>query len=172
MLSVINDLGSLVLVLAVLRQIRPQSMGLRALLWPVAIVVIVGFGYIADFRVTGNDLVIMSVGTVIGLVLGLSCAAFTRVWADGGVAMAQAGVLAAVLWLIGMAGRLAFVLFTEHGGAATVGQWSEAWHVNGGGWGATLLLMAVSEVLARTGGLVWKRQKALRWNVNMTRNPA
>lgn len=172
MLSVINDLGSLVLVLAVLRQIRPQSMGFRTLLWPVVIVAVVAFGYVTGLRVTGRDPALMSVGTAIGAVLGFSCAAFTRVWADRGVAKAQAGALAAVLWLIGMAGRFAFVLFAEHGGAATVGQWSKAWHVNSGGWAATLLLMAVTEVLARTGGLVWKRQAALRRNTQANRIPA
>jgi hypothetical protein len=173
MLSTLNDVGSLLLVLAVLRQIRPRPLGFIALAWPVVVVLVVAAGFFTGVPVNGHDLLLVIALTVLGIIFGLSCAATTHVYAaPNGTPIARAGVAAAVFWLLGMALRLAFVLYVEHGGAQSIGEWSRSMHVTGAAWGAALLLMAIGEVLARTVGLVVKRQTLIRRNLRFGQQTA
>ena len=148
-----------VLVLLVVFQIRGRKISVRQLLLPVAIVAYFAASYLGTFPTAGNDLPMEVAGAALGAVLGIACGLTTDVAlrADG-VPIAKAGVLAAAFWLFGMAGRLFFQVWVEHGGGAVaVGQFSAANHITGSAaWADCLVLMALAEVLGRTAVLAAK----------------
>ncbi|HEY5049366.1 MAG TPA: hypothetical protein VII50_00580, partial [Acidothermaceae bacterium] len=58
----------------------------------------------------------------------------------------------AVLWVAGIGARVAFSMWTSHGGSATLRDFSIAHHITSGtAWGAAFILMAIAEVATRTG---------------------
>jgi|GEM_PF-336525 len=153
MLQDLNYIGSALLVLAVLRQIRPARMTIRNVAWPLVVVAVILVGFLPDitFPSQGNSVLMIALGAFAGVLLGALCGITTRVFASaGGEPMAQAGLAAALFWLLGMAGRLAFVLYVDNGGSHAVGQWTLALHMNPSAWVPMLLFMALGEVLART----------------------
>ena len=159
MLQDLNYVGSALLVLAVLRQIRPQRMTIRNVVWPLVVVAVVLVGFMSDitFSSQGNSILIIILGSLTGVVLGTLCGMTTRVFPGaGGQATAQAGAVAAVFWLLGMVGRLAFVVYVQNGGANTIGHLTVALNINPSAWVPILLFMALGEVLARTVLLVGK----------------
>lgn len=169
-MSALNDIGSLLLVMAVFRQVRPRPLGLFALTWPLVVILVVAGGFFTGVPVGGHGLLLVIACTVLGIALGVGCAATTHVYVSAdGTPIARAGVAAAVFWLLGMALRLAFVLYVDNGGAEVIGKWSLSMHVTGAAWGSALLLMAIGEVLARTIGLVVKRQALVRRNAGLRR---
>jgi len=150
-----------VLVLLVLRQIRENRLDLVSLLLPVVLVAGAAAYYLRSIPTGGNDLALdLSLGAV-GAALGIGCALAThmRRGADG-VALARAGWLAAVLWVVGIGSRLAFVLYSDHGGEPAIARFSVAHTITSGqAWVAALVLMALAEVVAR---LVTMRLRARR----------
>jgi hypothetical protein len=157
----LNYLGSALLVLAVFRQIRPAPMTIRNVVWPLVVVAAILLGFMSDitFSSQGNSILLIVLSTAIGVTLGGVCGATTRIFRDeGGRPMAQAGVVAAVMWLVGMMGRLAFVLYADHGGTHTIAQWTASLHISPSAWVPMLLFMALGEVLARTIVLMMKMQ--------------
>lgn len=73
---------------------------------------------------------------------------------------ARAGAAAAALWVHGVGSRFAFQLYTSHGGADAVGRLSIAHGIPvatiSATWTAALVLMALGEVLSRTGVLAMR----------------
>jgi hypothetical protein len=157
--DVVNYTLDAVLVLIVVFQIRGRSLSLRQLLLPVAIVAYFALDYLKTFPTAGNDVIMELSGALLGAVLGIACGLTTRVFARAdGVPIAKAGVLAAGFWLFGMAGRLFFQVWVEHGGGAgPVGSFSAAHDITSGdAWADCLVLMALAEVLGRTAVLAVK----------------
>ena len=77
--------------------------------------------------------------------------------------MTKATGAAAVLWILGVGTRLAFGLYAEHGGAATMIRFSGWAHLSGfATWTTALLLMSLSEVLGRSTQLVRRMLRAQR----------
>ena len=107
--------------------------------------------YLRGVPTSGNDLLLDAVLGGIGLVLGVACAATTRVWrADDGHGYAKAGVIAAAFWVIGIGSRLAFEEFSTHGGAGAIVNFSIAHDITSqNAWIAALVIMALAEVIAR-----------------------
>lgn len=153
MLQDLDYIGSVLLVLAVFRQIRPVPMTIRNVVWPLVVVGAVLMGFMPDitFSSQGNSILIVILGSLVGVVLGALCGLSTRVFAGaGGKPMAHAGAAAVVFWVLGMLTRLAFVLYAQNGGSQAIGHWTVALNINPAAWVPILLFMALGEVLART----------------------
>jgi len=139
------------LVLLVVPQIRGIRLTLRNALMPVVLVVAAAVYYLKSVPTQGHDvqLDVLCIGT--GVLLGVGCGLTTRIkrGADG-VAVAQAGVIAALLWIVGMAARTGFEYAATHGGQHAIVDFSRTNLITGSAaWTAALLFMALAQVLAR-----------------------
>lgn len=96
----------------------------------------------------------------IGASLGALSAATTRVWRnDHQEIMAQAGLWAVMMWVLGMGFRLFFAVYaSSRDGTKFIENYSFQHHITSGqAWTTALVLMAILEVLARVGFLQWRR---------------
>lgn len=155
---------NIALVGLVLLQIRGRRLTSRSLLLPLVLVGIAALEYLHGVPSGGNGLLLAVAGALVGAVLGTLCGLFTSVRPTGdGAVVAKAGALAAVLWVAGVGSRLAFELYVTHGGQAAVGRFSLSHGIKpiAEAWTACLVLMALAEVLGRTGVLAW-RSSAVR----------
>jgi hypothetical protein len=142
---------NIALIALVILQIRGSRLDLKTALRPVIVVAAAALYYLRGIPVAGNDVVLYVVLGGIGLILGIACAATTRVWkANDGHAYAKAGVIAAALWIIGIGSRLGFEEFWSHGGTHTIVSFSIAHDITSqNAWVAGLVLMALAEVISR-----------------------
>lgn len=156
------------LILIVLRQIKERRMDHKFVLMPLIIVAVVARSYLHSIPTAGNDLILIGTFAAIGVAFGLGSALTTKVRHDGGAhALARATVTSAGLWVLSMSLRMAFQIYANHGGADRIAQFSYNHHItSSNAWTAALVLMAVAEVVARTGTLV------LRDRMGTTRRPA
>jgi hypothetical protein len=152
-----------ILILLVVRQLRTSRYDRRAWLLPLVIVGVVGRSYLHGVPTDGDNLVLVVALTLVGITLGSLSALATRVWSDGGrYALVKAGLVSAVLWVIGMGGRMAFAIWasTAHG-EASIGRFSIEHHLDPQhAWTAALVLMAFGEVLSRVGILALRAHRA------------
>ena len=134
----------------------------RALVLPLILVAWAASHYLRGIPTAGNDLALVVTGTLAGLTLGCLSAMCTRIYPGGdGQPVARATAVAAWLWVVGIGGRMAFVLYVQHGGRPTVAQFSAAHRLTGQAWVTGLVLMAFAEVVSRTL-LLWRRSRELR----------
>ena len=150
-MSTTDYLVNAVLVLLVIRQIRGSKLDLVNLVLPLVIVVGVGFQYLRSIPTAGNDLVLITVLAGVGLLLGAGAALTTRLrLGTDGVPFAKAGVVAAVLWVLGIGFRMGFAYASDHGAGASIARFSLQHDITGSSaWVAALVLMALTEVIAR-----------------------
>jgi hypothetical protein len=148
----------------VVLQVRGRRLTTRALLLPLGLVAYVAASYLHGVPTAGNDLVLVGGCAAIGATLGLLAGLFTSVTTDGqGTVFAKAGLAAAALWIVGTGGRLAFQVYASHGGAPALGRFSAAHSITSAeAWTAALILMALSEVVLRTGVLAWRTMELRR----------
>ena len=107
------------LIALVLVQVRGRRITTRGLVLPVGIVTYVAFTYLKGIPTAGNDLVLVLGCAAVGALLGGLAGRFTTVRPDAeGIPVAKAGLAAAVLWILGTGGRLAFQVYATHGGGA------------------------------------------------------
>ncbi len=142
---------SAVLILLVLRQIPERRLSLFNLILPVAVVVAAAAYYLRGIPTGGHDLWLDGVLVLVGVALGAGCALASHMRRDAeGHALARAGWLAALLWVVGMGGRMAFAIAVEHGFGPTVARFSAQNQITGSeAWVAALVLMALAQVLVR-----------------------
>ncbi len=152
------------LLLVVFRQIRESRVDRRFVIVPLAIVAVVAHSYLHDIPTAGNDIALVSVAVAVGAALGIAGGLATRVRSDGGrYALAKAGWIASALWVIGMGARMGFYLWSQHGGAPAIAQFSVAHHITtADAWVAAFVLMAMTEVATRLGTIVLRAQLAQR----------
>jgi hypothetical protein len=146
---------NLLLVAAVVRQMRGKKLTPIGLLWPVGLVLAAAVEYLRSIPSAGNDLGLAVAGAVIGATLGCLCGLLTRIdrRPDDSL-LARATGAAAVLWVLGVGARMAFALYAENGGGPTVARFSAVHHItSAAAWTAALILMALTEVLGRTAVL-------------------
>jgi len=150
-MTLTDYLINIVLIGLVILQIRGSRLDLKTALRPVILVAAAALYYLRGVPVAGNDVILYVVLGGIGLVLGIGCAATTRVWrADDGHGYAKAGVIAAALWIIGIGSRLGFEEFWSHGGTHAIVTFSIAHDITSqNAWVAGLVLMALAEVISR-----------------------
>jgi hypothetical protein len=109
----------------------------------------------------GNDLLLIVGLACVGTALGVGAGLVTTVRLDGVNAFAKAGLIAAVLWVVGIGARMGFALWVGHGGQAAVARFSVFHHItSGSAWGAAFVLMAMAEVASRTGVLYLKARRS------------
>jgi hypothetical protein len=151
------------LIAIVFRQIRESCFDRRAILLPLGIAAWVCNSYLHSIPTAGNDLVLIISFTTVGVVLGTVSALATRVRTDGGRhALVRAGWVAAGVWVGSMGFRFAFAFWASHGGDDALGHFSVAHHITGGdAWTAALVLMAMGEVVTRTGLLFLRSRQAV-----------
>jgi hypothetical protein len=140
-----------ILVLLVVRQIRQTRLGLVNLILPVLLVAGAAAYYLRSVPTAGNDLALDITLAAVGAVLGALCAVATRIrrGADG-VALARAGWIAAILWVVGIGARMAFAYASDHGSGPAIARFSAAHSITSAdAWVAALVMMALAEVIAR-----------------------
>jgi hypothetical protein len=142
-----------ILVLLVIRQIRETRLDLVNLVLPVVLVAGAAAYYLRSVPTAGHDVVLDVTLGAVGLALGALCALATRLRrGPDTIALARAGAVAAVLWVAGIGARMAFAIWSDHGGAPHIASFSVAHQITGAGaWVAALVIMALAEVLARLG---------------------
>ena len=140
------------LIAVVALQVRGRRLSVRSLLIPVGIVAWAAAHYLHGVPTSGNDLVLVGLAAGLGTTLGVLSGLATRVTVDAeGHPFAQAGLVAAVLWVVGVGTRFAFQLYASHGGGPAVERFSAAHGINSmEAWVAALILMAMGEALSRT----------------------
>lgn len=146
----------------VVLQVRGRRLTVRSLVLPLVLTAVAADNFLRTIPTAGNDLVLEVGLALAGAALGVLAAAFTNIGQDGnGIAVARAGVAAATLWVLGVGSRLAFSLYAQHGGAPAIARFSAAHHITTGqAWAAAFVLMALCEVVARTGVIYLKAHRA------------
>ena len=155
-----DDLMDSALVLLVLLQIKERKLTAKALIRPVVIVAIAVANYLHGIPTAGNDLVLVVVLALVGLLIGVASgqAVMMRRDVDGEV-LARAGWISGFFWVLGMGSRFAFLIWINNGGAATIGHFSATHSITSGeAWTVALLSMAVCEVCGRTLVQALRRQ--------------
>lgn len=151
---------NIALVGLVLLQVRGITITKAALLFPVVMTTWIATSLLKAIPTAGNDLMLEIGGAAAGATLGALAALATGVTRHGATAVAKAGAVAAFLWIAGIGARVAFSLWVGHGGAATIRDFSIAHHITGGpAWGTAFLLMAIAEVVTRTGVIYLKTRR-------------
>jgi len=140
------------LVLLVLLQIKERKLTAKALIRPLVIVAIAVANYLHGIPTAGNDLVLIVVLALVGLLIGVGSgqAVMMRRDSDGEV-LARAGWISGFFWVLGTGSRFAFLIWINNGGAATIGHFSATHSITSGeAWSVALLAMAVFEVCGRS----------------------
>ncbi len=151
------------LVLLVLFQIKERKLTTKALVRPLVIVGIAVLNYLHGIPTAGNDLVLVVVLALLGLLIGVASgqAVMMRRDRDGDV-LARAGWISAFFWVLGMGSRFAFLIWINNGGASTIGHFSATHSITSGeAWTVALLAMAVLEVCGRSLIMALRRQRVL-----------
>lgn len=147
------------LLLLVLRQLRVTRIDRRFWLLPTAIITWVAHSYLHGLPTGGNDLALIVTFVLIGTALGIGGGLATRVWSDGQGVLVKATGLAAVLWVLGMGSRMAFSVWSSHGGAPDLASFSAAHHITSGqAWVTAFVLMAFAEVGTRLATILIRAQ--------------
>ena len=150
-MTITDYLIAAALALMVIPQMRGTQLSLRNAIWPVVLVAGAAAYYLKAVPTQGHDVLLDVVCVAAGTLLGLGCALTTRINRNaGGILVAKAGVVAAVLWVIGMLSRTGFEIFATHSGAQAVADFSRTNQITGSdAWTTALVLMALAQVLSR-----------------------
>jgi len=153
-------LMNIALIALVILQIRGHKVTRARLVFPLVATVFVAAQFLHAIPTAGDDLVLIIGFASVGAVLGAGAGLMTTVRRDGASAFAKAGLVAAVLWVVGIGARMSFALWVGHGGQAAVARFSALHHItSGAAWGAAFVLMAMAEVASRTGVLYLKTRR-------------
>lgn len=162
-MSIFDYLLNGLLIALVVVQLRGRRVTLRSLVLPIAVVTWAALSYLRAVPAQGNDLLLVLLGAGVGLALGAGAGIATRVIGRAGQPFAKATVLAAILWVLGVGSRLAFELFTSHGGQGAVARFSAAHQITAASaWVDCLVLMALAEVVSRTAVIALKSWRVRR----------
>lgn len=153
--------SALILSAAILAGVFLSDLGRRAvtahrLVRPLIIAGVAGASYLSAFATSGSGLALELAGAGAGAVLGLLAAALMRVEHDpsDGRAFTRAGVGYALIWIVVIGARLAFIYGTSHWFSASLGSWMHAHQITAAALTDALILMALAMTTARTLSLV------------------
>lgn len=149
------------LVLLVLLQIKERKLTTKALVRPMVIVAIAVLNYLHGIPTAGNDLVLVVVLALVGLLIGVASGQTVIMRRDsGGDVLARAAWLSGFFWVLGMGSRFAFLVWINNGGAATIGHFSATHSITSPeAWSVAVLAMAVFEVGGRALIMALRRQQ-------------
>jgi hypothetical protein len=141
----------LALLLVVFRQLREARVDAQFVLIPLGLISYTAVSYLRAIPTAGNDLLLIATLVGIGAALGVAGGIYTRVRSDGGPhALVKAGAISAALWVAGMGSRMAFQLWTSHGGGDALARFSAHHDITSSqAWVAAFVLMALTEVVTR-----------------------
>jgi len=160
-MTITDYLMNFALIGLVVLQIRGHKITVARLLVPVAMTVWAASQILRAIPTTGNDLILEAALALVGGSLGILAGFATSIRRAGEGAIAKAGAVAAVLWVLGIGARMAFYLWVTHGGHATVARFSADHHItSAGAWATAFILMALVEVVSRTGVLYLKTRRS------------
>ena len=149
------------LVGLVVLQARGITLTKAALLVPVVMTAWAATQVLHTVPTGGNDLLLEVCFTAAGLMLGGLAGVLTSVRRVGSAAVAKAGLVAGALWVAGVGARIAFSVWVQNGGAPVVREFSRLHDIAGGSaWGTGFVLMALTEVMSRTGMLYVKARRS------------
>jgi hypothetical protein len=148
------------LVLLVLLQIKERRLTTQAIVRPIIILGVAAANYLHGIPTSGNDLVLIATLALTGATIGVASGVtvLMRRGAEGEV-LARAGWISAFLWVLGMGSRFAFLVWTSHGGASSVGTFSVQHSLTAAAWAPALLGMAAFEVLGRSLIMAQRRRQ-------------
>jgi hypothetical protein len=151
------------LVLLVLLQIKERRLTIRSLVRPLVIVGIAVVNYLHGIPTGGNDLVLVTVLGLLGLLIGVASGQTLHMRRDGdGQVLARAGWASAIFWVLGMGSRFAFLIWINAGGTDTIARFSATHAITSGeAWTVALLAMAVLEVCGRSLVQAIRRQRLI-----------
>ena len=144
------------LIALVLVQVKSRRLTVKALLLPIGIVAYVAFSFLKGIPTAQNDLVLVIGAVAIGGTLGGLAGKFTTVTRLAEGVFAKAGLAAAGLWILGTGGRLAFQVWATTVAARRSRTSAPRTASRAQPPGRLLILMALSEVVVRTGVLAWR----------------
>lgn len=159
-MSTTDYLIDILLLVVIFRQVRPHQLTPRAALLPTLLLVAAGIIYLRPpFTLGGNDLALVVILALAGIVLGALSGAGDTVWRTGaGTLLFRAGGLSVLAWLVGMGFRLGFAYYAYHSGGPSIASFSVRHDITGANiWTTALFLMAAGQVLARLGVLQLRR---------------
>jgi hypothetical protein len=156
-MTLIDYLLNAVLIGLVALQIRGHKVTVVRLLVPVVLTIWGASQFLRSVPTAGSDVALEACLLLAGCCFGALAGLATGIHRDGDGAIAKAGGVAALLWVIGIGARVGFSLWVTHGGQAIVSGFSASVHVTtGAAWVAGFILMAMAEVVSRTGVLYLK----------------
>ena len=160
-MTVTDYVIDILLIAVVARQMRARELTPASVLLPVVLVGIACLHYLTAFTPRGNDVFLITLLGAAGIALGLLSGITTVIWRhpDGRI-VARAGLAAAAFWVAGMGFRFAFAVWSTGSGAADIVRFSTEHRISSAqAWTTALVLMAVSEVLARVAVLQLRRAR-------------
>jgi len=162
-MTLFDYITDIALIAVVVLQMRVRTLTLRSLLLPLGLVAGAGLVYLRPVSLSENNAALIAGLVAAGLTLGTLSGVTTSVWRRGATVLSRAGLLAALLWVLGMGARFAFAIWATHSGAAAVGRFSARTDITGTHiWEFALVLMAYAEVLSRIAVLQARRVRVLR----------
>ena len=158
-MSLTDYVIDILLIAVIFRQIRTHELTLRSAILPVLLIIAAGIIYLRPSALHGNDLALIVVLTLVGIMLGAVSGLADTVRAGAGArVLGSAGVLSVIAWVAGMGLRFGFEYYAYHSGADAVGRFSVSHDITGAQiWTTALVLMAFGQVIARVGVLQYRR---------------
>ena len=124
-MSITDYVIDILLIVVIFRQVRPHELTPRAALLPLALLAAAGIIYLRPFTLRGNDLALILILAVVGIVLGALSGLADRIWRDQtGRLLFRAGVISVITWVAGMGFRFWFAYYAYHGGGPAVASFS------------------------------------------------
>jgi hypothetical protein len=156
-MTITDYLLNAALIGLVVLQIRGHKVTIARLLVPVALTIWGASQFLQTVPTAGGDAALEVSLVFAGCCLGALAALATGIYREGEGAIAKAGTAAAMLWVVGIGARVGFYIWVTHGGQGAVSSFSASVHVtSGAAWAAGFILMAMAEVVSRTGVLYLK----------------
>ncbi|WP_432097462.1 hypothetical protein [Streptomyces sp. bgisy100] len=159
-----------ILVLLVVRQVRGSRLDLINLVLPAVLVGATAVYYLRSVPTVGNDLVLELALAGSGVALGLLCGLATHLRREAEGVYAKAGLVAAALWVFGMAVRMVFAFAADHGAGDAIADFSRSHQITSAqAWIAAFVMMALAQAVTR---LVVIRYRAYRLTASAARDLA
>ena len=112
----------LLLIVVIFRQVRPHQLTLHVVL----LLAVAGAIYLRPpFTLGGNDLALIVILVIAGIVLGALSGLGDRVWRDNaGNLLFRATAISVIAWILGMGFRFGFAYYAYHSGGPSVARFS------------------------------------------------
>jgi hypothetical protein len=167
--------SAIILSAAILLGVLSSDIGRRAitthrLLRPLLIAAGAGTLYLTALATSGAGLALELACVGAGSLLGLLAASLMRVerGPDGGGACTQAGIGYALVWIVTIAARLAFIYGSAHWFSGSLDSWMRTNHITAAALTDALVLMALAMTVTRTLSLLIRTRTGANAGAHLT----